>query len=61
MGIEKCKNWTREIMYWPELSKDIESDVEKYETCTKFRNTQSNEVLPLHAIPEKNFQKLGID
>ena len=61
IGIEKCKNGAREIMYCPGLSKGIERVVEKCEICAKFRKTQTNDPLQSQSIPQKAFQKLGID
>ena len=61
LGIEKCKNRAREIMFWPGLSQDIENTVQKCEICMKFQKSLSNEPLLPHNIPERPFQKIGID
>lgn len=60
-GIEKCKNRARELMYWPGMSRDIEDTVLKCTVCEKFKKTNTKEPLHPHAIPERPFEKIGID
>lgn len=60
-GIEKSKNRAREIMYWPNMAKDIESLILKCEVCQKFQRTNVKEPLLSHALPTKPFEKIAID
>jgi hypothetical protein len=58
-GIEKCKSRVRQIIYWPNMSKDIEEAVSQCSTCSKFQRQQSHEPLHQHEIPELPWQVLA--
>jgi hypothetical protein len=61
LGIQKCKIQATEAMYWPGIGNDIENYISKCQTCNKFRKNQQKEPLKPHDIPQRPWQKLGMD
>ncbi|GBN22426.1 Transposon Ty3-G Gag-Pol polyprotein [Araneus ventricosus] len=57
-GMEKCKQRAREIMYWPGINRDIETIVSH---CEKFRRSNTKEPLQPHSVPDRPFEKIGVD
>ncbi len=60
-GMEKCKQRARELMYWPGINRDIENVVSQCEICEKFRRSNTKEPLQPHAVPDRPFEKVGVD
>ncbi|GBL76248.1 Transposon Ty3-G Gag-Pol polyprotein [Araneus ventricosus] len=60
-GMEKCKQRAREIMYWPGINRDIETIVSHCEICEKFRRSNTKEPLQPHSVPDRPFEKIGVD
>ena len=60
-GIEKCKSRARQLIYWPNINKDIEETVSRCATCNKFQRRQSHEPLHQHEVPELPWQVLASD
>lgn len=48
-------------MFWPGFSQDNENVVQKCAICMKFRKTQLNEPLLPLSIPDRSFQKIGVN
>lgn len=61
LGIEKCKNRAREIMYWPFMSKEIEDFVESCNLCNKYKKAKTKEPLMPREVPNGPWQMLGVD
>ncbi len=61
LGMEKCKSRAREILYWPGMSTDIEDIVSRCETCTMFRRSNSKEPMIPHDVPNRRWEKVGVD
>ena len=61
LGIEKCKSRARPIMYWPGMNNDIENTVNKCSTCLKHRRSNVKEPMLPHPVPERPWQKVGMD
>ncbi|XP_061876955.1 uncharacterized protein K02A2.6-like [Entelurus aequoreus] len=61
LGIEKCKRRARESVFWPGLNKDIETLINKCETCQKHRNKQSKEPMVVAEVPTAPWHKVGMD
>ncbi|XP_033727655.1 uncharacterized protein K02A2.6-like [Pecten maximus] len=61
MGIEKSRARARDILFWPGMSSDIEEHVSSCPTCNQFRNSTPREPLQPHDIPERPWQKIGLD
>ena len=51
MGVQKCKERARDVLFWPGMCKEIETMVEKCLTCKEYRNAQQKEPLWPHDIP----------
>ena len=60
-GIDGCLRRAREIVYWPAMSKEIRQLVETCETCRRHEVSQPKETLMPHDIPERPWQKVGVD
>ena len=61
LGMETCKVRARKSLYWPNMSKDIERMCSQCATCNKFKRQNQKETLIQHEIPERPWQKVGID
>ncbi|XDV38013.1 hypothetical protein PO909_007505 [Leuciscus waleckii] len=61
MGIVKCKERARDVLFWPGMAKQIEDVVSKCDICNKHRNSNSREPLVSHPVPERAWSKLGMD
>ena len=61
LGIEKCKNRAREVLFWPMMNKQIEDLVKSFPACLKYRKANSKETLINRKVPEGPWQILGID
>ena len=61
LGIEKCRARTSEIMYWPNMSADIEETVAKCATCATFRKQNNKHPMIPHEIPDQPWEKVGAD
>ncbi|CAI6364864.1 unnamed protein product [Macrosiphum euphorbiae] len=61
MGIERCRNQIKDVLFWPGISNDIKNIVESCEVCLKYRNNNAKEPMISHAVPDLPWQKLGID
>ena len=61
LGIEKCKSMARQCVYWPGINRDIEHVVSSCSICQAHRHRQSSEPLMPHPVPQRPWQKLGVD
>jgi len=61
LGTEKCKTMARRTTYWPNMSRDIENFVAKCSVCNNFRRQQTAQPLLPHPVPERPWQKVGVD
>ena len=61
MGVQKCKERARDVLFWPGMCKEIETIVEKCLTCQENRNAQQKEPLRPHDIPVRLWQMVAID
>ena len=53
LGIVKCKQRAREVVYWPNMNADIEELISNCERCATFQKSQANQ--PLLPLPAVNF------
>lgn len=60
-GIDKTKSRAREVMYWPNITADIENLVINCQSCNKYMNAQVKETLHSHEVPDLPFSKLAMD
>lgn len=61
LGINKCKQRAREVMFWPCMSRDIENAVRRCKTCISNAQAQPKEPMIPHHIPNLPWAKLGSD
>ena len=60
-GRERCKRLARSAVFWPHINRDIDSTVDKCHQCLSCRNSPPREALRPHLIPNRAWQKVGID
>ncbi|KFM57554.1 Transposon Ty3-I Gag-Pol polyprotein, partial [Stegodyphus mimosarum] len=61
LGVEKCKNKAREILYWPGMSKEIEDLVLNCPTCLSLQKANCKEPMICKEIPNGPWEVLGTD
>ena len=61
LGIEKCTQRAREILFLPEMSKDIKQLIQKCSICLEHRNSNVKEPLQCSNIPEGPWQIAATD
>lgn len=60
-GIEKTKQLAREAMYWPNMTRDIESMVKRCAVCQENQPQNKREPLIPHEVPDGKWCKIGAD
>lgn len=60
-GVEKCKQRARDVGFWPEMGKQIETHVGSCSICLERRNSIPKEPLLSHPIPERPWQVIASD
>ena len=60
-GIVKTKQIARDTVFWPGLAQQIESMIQKCDTCQQLQNNHQKEPLQPHELPERPWQKVGTD
>lgn len=60
-GVTKTLLRANQTYYWINLSNDIESYVKKCLTCQENRNSKIKEPMICYEIPDRPFQRLGLD
>ena len=61
LGITKCKEWARESVWWPQINQEIKDRVARCQHCIEKKPTQRKEPLLTSELPDRPFQKVGID
>jgi transposase InsO family protein len=61
LGIVKCKQRARDVLYWPGLARDIEEKVSKCQTCSQRQRQQPKEPLLPHEPPNRPWAKIATD
>ena len=61
LGIIKCKQRVREVLYWPAMNSDIEETVKNCTKCTDFQRKQPSEPLIPTETPGLPFVMVGTD
>ena len=59
MGIEKTKARANEIIFWPGMTKNIETIISKCDTCNMFRKKQQKESMMSHEVPKQAWEKIS--
>ena len=60
-GTSKCRERTKQGIWWPGLSSQISEIVTNCEHCQVYRNAQQHEPLIPTYIPERPWQHIGAD
>ena len=61
MGMVKCKERARDVLYWPGMAKQIEEVVAQCAVCNTHKNSNPKEPLMSHPVPERAWAKIGVD
>lgn len=61
MGLEKTKNYVRDVIFWPGLYNDLKTFIETCEICQKFKPSNAREPLIPHEMPSHPWEKIGCD
>ena len=61
IGIQGCLRRAREVVYWPNMNRELEDFISKCETCNTFQPAQPKEPLIFHEIPQRPWEKIGCD
>ena len=57
-GIVKCKQRARDILFWPEMSSQIEEKVSQSCLCAQFQRAQPREPMIIQDLPDKMCSKV---
>ena len=58
LGIESCKQYAKQSLFWPLIKNEIEGMVRKCPTCLAFRNRQPSEATINHPISNQTWKKM---
>ena len=61
IGIQGCLRRAREVVYWPNMNRELEEFISKCETCNTFQPAQQKEPLICHEVPQRPWKKIGCD
>ena len=61
LGMEKCKQRARSVMYWPRMNTDIDNTVKDCGTCLQYKPSQQREPLQPHPVPDVPWEKGAVD
>lgn len=61
LGIVKCKQRARDVLFWPGMSSQIEEKVSKCPTCCQYQRSNPKEPMITAEIPERPWSKIGAD
>ena len=60
-GMDRMKRRARQTVYWPRMNSQIETLVNRCNTCLKHKPSKSKEPLQPHAVPTRPWEKVGSD
>ena len=61
LGIAKCRQRTREVLFWPGMSLDVEQKASNCNLWANFVKKQPMEPLKPTVLPSLPWQKIGTD
>ena len=61
LGMAKCKQRAREVIYWPAMNADIENTVRNCARCSEYQNQLPAEALEQTPTPDLPFTEVGLD
>ena len=61
MGMVKCKNRAKEVMFWPGMNSQIEDIVSNCPACTEHQRSNPKEPMIAHELPQRPWQNVATD
>ena len=61
MGMEKCTQRARDVIFWPKMSAEITDMISKCTICLQYRNSNKKEPLISHDVPSYAWQVVATD
>jgi len=61
LGIESTLRRARECLFWPGMTAEIKQVVQTCEACRTYERAQTKETLMSHEIPNRQWEKVGMD
>lgn len=61
LGIVSCRQRARDVLFWPGMSQSITEMVNNCEVCSTHQKRQTKEPLYPYSVPERPWQKIGVD
>ena len=61
LGMTKCKQRGREVMFWPNMNSDIENMIRDCSACAEYQNQQAAEPLKPTPTPDLPYSMVGSD
>lgn len=61
LGLNACLRRARDLIFWPQMSKEITQMIESCGICNAYPRKQSNEPILPHPVPDRPWQKVGSD
>lgn len=61
LGIERCKQRAREVMFWPGMSAQITDLIKGCLTCNMYQNSQTKEPMLSYKIPDLPWEHVASD
>lgn len=61
LGIVKCKQRARDVVFWPGMGKQIEEMISKCDTCQEYRASNSKEPMIVGQIPTRPWEMVATD
>ena len=61
IGIQGCLRRAREVVYWPNMNRELTEFISKCETCNTFQPMQQKQPLICHEVPSCPWEKIGCD
>ena len=61
LGIVKCKQTARDVLFWPKMGKDIEQLVNQCEICAEHRASNPRELMTTGEVPSRPWELVSTD
>jgi hypothetical protein len=61
LGIERCKAIARQHIFWPGMSRDVETWVSRCSICSSLQREKIKQPLLQHDVPHRPWEKLALD
>ena len=61
MGMVKCKNRAKEVMFWPNMNSQMEDIVSNCPACTEHQSSNPKEPMIAHELPKRPWENVAAD